>query len=92
VLKPGGRLLLVGEHWLRPMWVLRRFIAALVRQRRIVTDIHGLFPPDPVLGDHYYRRSDYYLFFRAMGYRAQHHAAETGHMLYIADKPGVSPS
>jgi ubiquinone/menaquinone biosynthesis C-methylase UbiE len=86
ILKPGGRILVVGEHWLRPTWVMRRFLAMLFRKRRIVTDLHELFPPDPVLGDHYYRRSEYYLLFGAMGYRTRHRVAATGHMLYIADK------
>ncbi len=92
VLKPGGRIVLVGEHQIRPHRVLRRFLSTLVRQKKVLTDFHSLFPPDPVLGDHYYRRSDYYLLFGASGYRMQHRVAPTGNMIYVAHKSPANPT
>lgn len=86
ILKPGGRIVVVGEHRIGVHRVVSRFFSTLLRKGRIVTDFHDLFPPDPTLGDHYYRRSDYYLLFGAMGYRLQHRAAPTGNMIYVADK------
>jgi SAM-dependent methyltransferase len=86
ILKPGGRIILVGEHWIRSGAVIRRFLTTLLRRRRFVTDFRSLFPPDPVFGDHYYRRSDYHLLFSTMGYRVRDQVAATGHLLYVADK------
>jgi SAM-dependent methyltransferase len=86
VLRPGGRLLIVGEHHIGPWSIIRRFLSMLLRQRRIVTAFRDLFPPDGVLGDHYYRRSDYYLLLGSMGYRVRHRRAPTGDVIYVADK------
>lgn len=86
VLRPGGRIIVAGEHEIGPRTIARRFAAVLLRQRRVVTDFRRLFPPDSLLGDHYYRRSDYRLMFGALGYSLQHRVAPSGNGLYIADK------
>jgi ubiquinone/menaquinone biosynthesis C-methylase UbiE len=86
VLKPGGRILVSGEHEIGFRRLARRFLGALLRERRLVTDFRGLFPPDPVLGDHYYRYSDYCQLFEPLGYQLQHRVAGSGNGLYIADK------
>jgi ubiquinone/menaquinone biosynthesis C-methylase UbiE len=86
VLKPGGRIIVAGEHQIGLGVIARRFLSVLLRQRRLVTDFSQLFPPDPVLGDHYYRHSDYRLLFTALGYRVQHRVADSGNGLYVADK------
>lgn len=86
VLKAGGRIIVVGEHQLGLRTVARRFLSVLLRQRAVVTDFRRLFPPDPLLGDHYYTHSDYCLMFSALGYRLQHRIAATGTVLYVADK------
>lgn len=86
VLKPGGRIIVVGEHWIGARRIVRRFLSVLLRERRIITDVHRLFPPDDLLGDHCYRRSDYYLLFGALGYAVSHRHATTNHMIYVADK------
>jgi SAM-dependent methyltransferase len=86
ILKPGGRIIVSGEHHIGPRTVARRFVSVLLRQRKILTDFRQLFPPDPVLGDHYYRRGDYRLLFEALGYKLQHRIAPTGTCLYVADK------
>ncbi len=86
VLRPGGRIVMVGEHSVGFLWLAKRFIKVLVQNRRIVTSFRELFPPDPVLGDHYYRLSDYEFLFSAMGYHARHCAASTGQRIFVADK------
>jgi SAM-dependent methyltransferase len=69
VLRPGGRLMLIGETHIRRWWLARRVVKALLMQRRLVTNFFELFPPDDELGDHYYRRSDYYFFAQMLGYK-----------------------
>ena len=86
VLKPGGRIIVSGEHEIGLRLVTRRFLAALLRERRLVTDFRRLFPPDPTLGDHYYRYSDYCQLFEPFGYALQHRVAPSGNGLYVADK------
>jgi ubiquinone/menaquinone biosynthesis C-methylase UbiE len=87
VLKPGGRVLVSGEHEIGLRLLTRRFLAALLRERRLVTNFRRLFPPDPILGDHYYRYADYSQLFEPLGYELQHRVAASGNGLYIGDKP-----
>lgn len=86
VLKTGGRLLLIGEHYIGPKQIIRRVLSRIVKQRRIVTDFSKLFPPDPKLGDHFYRRSDYYSMFGWMGYGVRHELLDSETAIYVADK------
>jgi ubiquinone/menaquinone biosynthesis C-methylase UbiE len=90
VLKPGGRIIVSGEHEIGLRLLTRRFLAILLRERRLVTDFRRLFPPDPVLGDHYYRHADYRQMFEPLGYKLQHCVAANGSGLYVADKIGAS--
>jgi ubiquinone/menaquinone biosynthesis C-methylase UbiE len=80
VLRPGGRLILIGETHISRWWWARRVAKILLTQRRIVTNFFEVFPPDDELGDHYYRRSDYYFFgqmlgFKVLRYSVQRHAS-----------------
>jgi ubiquinone/menaquinone biosynthesis C-methylase UbiE len=86
VLKANGRIVVVGEHEIGALMIVRRFLAVLLRQRMLVTGFHRLFPPDPVLGDHYYRRTEYKQLFASAGYRLRHHLAASGNAIYVADK------
>jgi SAM-dependent methyltransferase len=69
VLRPGGRLILIGETYISPFAVARRIAKMLLTRRRLMTNFFELFPPDNELGDHYYRQSDYYFFAQMLGYR-----------------------
>ena len=89
VLKPGGRIIVSGEHEVGLRLLVRRFLAVLLRERRLVMDFRQLFPPDPVLGDHYYRYSDYCQLFEPLGYKLQHRVAASGNGLYVAEKIGA---
>lgn len=88
VLKPAGRIVMVGEHGIGLVRLIKRFVKVLLRDGKVETQFHDLFPHDPVLGDHYYRKSDYYFLFSAMGYKAKHHVASTGQTIFVADKRG----
>jgi SAM-dependent methyltransferase len=88
VLKAGGRIVLVGEHGIGARRLLGRFLKVLVRERRFVTNVRSLFPPDALLGDHYYLLSDYYFLFSALGYKTKHRVASTGQTIFVADKSG----
>ena len=69
VLRPGGRLILIGETHISRWLFVRRVVKALLMQRRIVTNFFELFPPDNELGDHYYRRRDYYFLAQMLRYK-----------------------
>lgn len=86
VLARGGRILLIGEPCISGAQIGRRFVRALLKDREVVTDFYRLFPPDAESGDHYYKRSDYYFMFRAMGYRLKHKVLSSGGIAYVADK------
>jgi ubiquinone/menaquinone biosynthesis C-methylase UbiE len=69
VLRPGGRLILIGESHISRVAVARRIAKMLLTRGRLMTNFFELFPPDNELGDHYYRESDYYLFAQMLGFR-----------------------
>ncbi|MGE0268285.1 MAG: class I SAM-dependent methyltransferase [Candidatus Omnitrophota bacterium] len=86
VLKKGGRIILVGEHYFTWLRVIKRILVNLIRNGKWTTNFYELFPPDPVLGDHYYRCSDYYFMFRSMGYSIAHYSVSGDEVIYVADK------
>ncbi len=88
VLKNNGRMILVGEHSFGLRSIIRRFLSILIRQNKVTTNFYEMFPPDQVSGDHYYRRSDYYFMFGAMGYDIKHQHLDSENVIYIADKKG----
>ena len=69
ILKPGGRLILIGENYIGVKSILKRMIKVLLLKRRLCLNFYELFPPDNDSGDHYYRVSDYYLFFQLLGFK-----------------------
>ena len=87
VLKNSGRIILVGEHYIDFKKIVRRFIGNLIKKRKITLNFYELFKPDPILGDHYYRISDYQFFFQSFGYSFQYKKLKNGNAIYIADKP-----
>jgi ubiquinone/menaquinone biosynthesis C-methylase UbiE len=86
VLRPKGRIILMGEHFASMKLILRTFASFLVRRRRFITNFYELFPTDPVFGDHYYRTSDYSFMFGAMGYAIRHERVGNSKCIYVADK------
>jgi ubiquinone/menaquinone biosynthesis C-methylase UbiE len=87
VLKPGGRILLIGEPAVSAMQAARRFAGYTLRNRRLTFDFHRLFPTDRETGDHYYRRAEYFFMFQSLGYSVRQQKLGSGEYAYVADKP-----
>ncbi len=87
VLRSGGRIVIAGEHYISRLHIIRAVFATLRRKGRLNTRFFELFRPDDRLGDHYYRVSDYYSFFGALGYRVRHHFVGARSPIYVIDKP-----
>lgn len=85
VLKNDGRIILVGEHFISIKKIIRKFISNLIK-KKISFNFFELFPPEPILGDHYYRISDYMIMFNSLGYSLNYEKTENGNCIYIADK------
>lgn len=88
VLKAGGHFVIIGEHYIGAKQIIRRFFRTLIKENKLVTAFHDLFPPDQDSGDHYYRVSDYEFMFRTMGYQLEHRVLQNGNAMYVAKKPG----
>ena len=76
VLRPGGRLILIGETHISRWAVARRIAKTLLTRRRLKTNFFELFPPDNEIGDHYYRKSDYYFFAQMLGYQVLRYSVQ----------------
>jgi len=87
ILKPGGRLILIGETYIGATSILRRILRTLVVQGTFRRDFFELFPPDDLSGDHYYRRSDYRFFFRLLGFNISEFCVDRKRgLVIVADK------
>ena len=81
-LKQGGVIVLTGEHNIRIIQYLKNVIKSAIKNKKLSFNFHKLFPSDPVLGDHYYRWSDYQLFFSSFDYAVK--LIDRSHTLVIA--------
>ena len=70
--------MIIGEHFIGMKQILKRFLKVLITKKKITTNFYELFQPAPVLGRHYYRRSDYYFMFKSMGYILRHKDLKIG--------------
>lgn len=86
VLKPGGSLIIIGEHYFSYFKILKGFVRSMF-QGKFHTRFHYLFPTDHDLGDHYYSNSDYDFMFRSMGLKTSVKIAKTGKAMYMCSKP-----
>jgi SAM-dependent methyltransferase len=86
VLKKKGRIILVGEHFISLKMIIRRFISNFVKNKNIKFNFYELFPPDNILGDHYYRVSDYFFMFNSLGFSLKYEKLKNGTVIYVADK------
>jgi len=86
VLKNSGRIILVGEHYIGLKLIIRRFIANLIKKRKLTFNFYELFQPNSISGDHYYRISDYQFLFESLGYSFQYKKLKNGKAIFIADK------
>jgi SAM-dependent methyltransferase len=69
ILKPGGRLMLIGENFISAKGIIKRMLKTMFVEKRFCSDFSELFPPDNISGDHYYRLGDYRLFLRLLGFK-----------------------
>lgn len=86
VLKQGGSVILAGEHFINFARIIKRFIKSTLIERKPSLSFYSLFPPDPVLGDHYYRISDYYFLAYSLGFKIELYRLDTGNAMYILTK------
>lgn len=90
VLKPGGKLILIGENFIGAKAIIRRMIKKLLIERTFCSNFYELFPPDQDLGDHYYRVSDYYFFLQMIGYRVVKFSVQNKQSaMLISEKAGI---
>jgi SAM-dependent methyltransferase len=90
VLKPGGKLILIGENFVGATQIVLRVIKRLVMERRLCSNFYELFPPDDASGDHYYRVSDYYLFLQMLGYKVVKFSIQKKQLAaFIAEKAKI---
>lgn len=88
ILRRGGKIILIGEHFINSIKILKKFCAALIKKRYVAKSFCQLFPPDPLLGDHYYRISDYHFIFTTLGYQIEHrYIKRVGRAIFLATKP-----
>lgn len=86
VLKKNGRIILVGEHFISFKMIIRRFISNFIKKKTINFNFYDLFPADNILGDHYYRVSDYFFMFNSLGFSLKYEKLNDGAIIYVADK------
>ena len=72
VLKRGGGIILIGEHLISSIKYVKKLIKYSIKNMKIETNFYKFYRPDNILGDHYYRISDYYFIFQSYGYSVQH--------------------
>jgi SAM-dependent methyltransferase len=87
VTRKGGTVILTGENYISEYSQIKRAIKNSVKFGRISLNFFENFPPDDIGGDHYYRLTDYYLFFQLLGYRLHHQIVNKRSLVLIADKP-----
>ncbi len=83
VLKPGGLIVLIGEHQVGVAAYWKRVLKSFLTTGKLNFNFYELFKPDDILGDHYYRMQDYYFMFGSLGYIVQHHATNISNSVII---------
>lgn len=81
-----GKVILSGENYIGLYAQIRKMIAILVKERKLSTNFYQNFPADDISGDHYYRLSYYYLFFKLMSYKTTHRKVNNKSIVIIATK------
>lgn len=87
VLKPGGRIIMIGENYISRIMIIKRFIAMILRRRSIEADFRKLFPPDDITGDNYYRLSEYKFLFYLLKYKFIVKKVNSNSLMIIGEKP-----
>ena len=86
ILKISGCAIIVGEPNIKWNNMFRRFLSELIKKGKLHTSRRNLFPPDPVLGDHYWRPSEYRFMAEAAGFSSNQQLLPSGELMYILKK------
>jgi SAM-dependent methyltransferase len=86
VLKPGGVIILIGEHYFSSLKIIRGFFRYFFQKGKFTLNFRKIFPTDHDLGDHYYSIAQYDFFFHHIGYSFNLKKAKTGNAMYFATK------
>jgi len=86
VLKSDGLIVMIGEHKFSVLTHLRTFIGRIIREHRVPICWADLYPPDPVLGDHYYTRRQYRKFLTKFDLIGQFYYDYSG-LIIVAHRP-----
>ena len=73
-----------AEYGLTLLWAI--ILANLFKRKTLTFNFFEMFKPDDVLGDHYYRCSDYHFLFNSMNYSLKLEKMRNGKVIYVADK------
>lgn len=87
VTRKGGTIILSGENYISQYSQIKRAIKNSLKFGRISINFFENFPPDHLGGDHYYRLTDYYMFFQLLGYKLNHVIVDKRSLVLIANKP-----
>ena len=89
VLKPGGKFVIAGEHVISPLRAAAKIGVQALKQKNFDFSSQDIWPPDDVLGDHYYFNGDYQLLFRLLGYdlEVEEVREQAVSRVYAAKKP-----
>lgn len=82
-LKPGGAIVLLGEHLITWPRFLNRVLRTLLYEHKLTFDFFELFKPDDRAGDHYYKIDHYHFLLRSLGYKVEHHTTNIRDSLMI---------
>lgn len=84
VLKPGGGIVLIGEHLITQFKFFKRVVKHFILTRKLNVNFYELFKPDEKLGDHYYRIDDYYFLFQSIGcYKIEYYQTNIRNSLVV---------
>lgn len=86
ILKANGFVYIIGEHYVDFKKIVRRFFSSVAKEHKINSQFRKLFPPDPVLGDHYYRVSDYFFIAESLGFSCNVEKLPSGYAMFILEK------
>jgi len=86
ILKKNGIVIIIGEPYKNLYKIFKRFIYFFMKNKRFTFNFRELFPIHPVLGDHFYRVSDYFFISEAVGFDCKMEILPSKDCMYILKK------
>jgi len=78
VLRPGGILIVFGEHPITLIKYIKRIFGFLYRNKKLEFSFNRLFPTNTKSGDHNYRYRDYKIIFKKYGFKLRISSSKYG--------------